>query len=431
MIANWNIHKEVYKSEWSFFFLLFALYVGQGISYGPICLFHFVLPVYLFDQFRKGISFKSLLDKKVWPFHLLAVWILISSCWNTIDFNYLYYYSLGYAVFILLWLKKRLLEQHFMALVVFFGMLLGLDLLIGTLEFITPFRYPISRISSINHLFGRDYSIFGTGSECFDMNYVLSSPTGFHWNQNNYALVLLVFLPFLKFIRKNFLRNVLRILVLLLILAAGSRLGFIVASIITLITIIYEYQTIRTGFFPLLFLLVVYTDGLYFLPLGSKKVKEVALVSKSVFDERFPEHCYDHLNSDNSRKELALNGLELVKQHTLAGLGAGGFTNEMIRRNKAEGPDSSSVVNAHNYLMELLVDFGFFGLIPLGWIIFNFLNGLWKTYPEIKIAGILYSFALFAGTIMVSSLVYFIPVYLSFFLLYIYLNGQKKQETFS
>ena len=194
---------------------------------------------------------------------------------------------------------------------------------------------------------------------------------------------------------------------------------------------IYEYQTIRTGLLPLLFILLVYTDGLYFFPLGSKKVKEVALVSKSVFKERFPDHCYDHPNSDNARKELALTGLELVQQHPLAGLGAGGYTNEMIRRNKAEGQDSSSVVNAHNYMIELLVDFGIFGLIPLGWIVFNFLNGLWKTSTEMRFAGILYSFALFAGTIMVSSLVYFIPVYLSFFLLYIYLNGQKKQETFS
>lgn len=411
--------------------MLFSLYVGQGVSYGPLSLFHLVLPLYAVIEFKKGISIKSLLDSIVWPFHLFIGWVTLSSLLTNVHLNYMYFYFLGYGIFLLLWLKKDFIQEHFKVLVFFFGMLYALDLVIGALEFATPFRYPISRISSINHLFGRSYSIFGQGAECFDMHYVLSSPTGFHWNQNNYALVLLLFLPFLTYIQKDLLRNLIRTSVLLLILAAGSRLGYMVASCLVLFSVAMEYQTIRTGWLPLLFLIVIFTDGLYYFPLGSKKVKEVALVSKSVFSDRFPEHCYSHLNSDNSRKQLVFAGFELVKNHPLTGLGAGGFTNEMISRNQDSSDDSPMVVNAHNYLIELLVDFGLIVLIPLGWIALLFWKGLKNVDRSMAVVLVLYCMALLTGTIMVSSLVYFTPVYISFFLLFIFLAGQKKPSTHS
>ena len=204
-----------------------------------------------------------------------------------------------------------------------------------------------------------------------------------------------------------------------------------VASCLVFFSVATEYQTIRTGWLPLLFLIVIFTDGLYYFPLGSKKAKEVALVSRSVFTDRFPEHCYSHLNSDNSRKQLAFAGIELVKNHSLTGLGAGGFTNEMISRNEDSLDDSPMVVNAHNYLIELLVDFGLIVLIPLGWIALLFWKGLKNLDRSMAVVLVLYSIALLTGTIMVSSLVYFTPVYISFFLVFIFLEGQRKPRTHS
>jgi hypothetical protein len=298
-------------------------------------------------------------------------------------------------------------------------MLLSLDLILGLLEFLSPFRYPISRISAYNHLFGRNYSIFGLGAECFDMQYVLSSPTGFHWNQNNYALVLLIFIPFLRRIDIPFIRNIGRMLILLLILATGSRIGFITASIIVIVSVMFEFKYLTSGIFPILLLALIYTDGFYFFPLRSLKVKEVALISKSEFNHRFPEHCYNHMNSENARKQLMFVGLDMFKENLIYGSGAGGFVMKMSQRNTNSSLAKRLTVNAHNYLLELLVDFGLLILIPAVWIIILFWRGIEKLDRDSTIEIIIFGITLLAGTVMVSSLVYFIPVYLIFYLVFI------------
>jgi len=420
---------ELVKREWAFFLLIFSLYAGQGISYGPLCLFHLVVPVYAIRELFLGFKFSNFLAADVLPFHGIILWVFVSSFISGYELNYLYYYSFGYAVFLLLWMKKELVRTEFRAILLFCALLLSIDLVIGFMEFTTLFRYPISKLSNINHLFGRNYSVFESGTECFDLSYVLSSPTGFHWNQNNYALVLLLGLPLSGYINHALFRNVLRTIGLLLILATGSRLGFTVAALIVMALVISEMRSTKTGLIPFLFLLVVFTDGLYVFPLGSKKVKEVALVSKSVFSDRFPDHCYQHQGSTDSRKQLVLSGLEIFSKHPILGSGAGGFTRNMMNRNKSVDSAQRTSLNAHNYILELLVDFGIVILFPMLWIFWNLYKGYKRSDRRKRLTIILFCFALLTGTIMISSWVYFVVAYASFFLCYIVLTDIHTEQT--
>jgi hypothetical protein len=334
-------------------------------------------------------------------------------------------------VFIAFTLNKDFISSNFKNILLFLFGLLTLDLLIGTLEVISDFRYPISHLSEINHLFGRNYNTFDNFDGCSDLNYALSSPTGFHWNQNNYAFVLLMFLPFTAILKNCWLRNSIRTVMFLLILGAGSRIGVYSSLIIITILLIFEWKRNKfTWLFPVLTMAFIFTDGFYYFPLHSKKIKEVAVVSQSEFHDRFPEKCYLKDKSEESRINLTRKGLQLVKHQPIIGGGAGLFVQYLHEENKKRIQNSEfvSTTSPHNFILELLVDFGFIILIPillLGFILFR----TFKNEPDIpKIVFLLFFLLLIPGSIMLSSLVYFLPFYLFLFLILVYLLNSKSRS---
>jgi O-antigen ligase len=125
------------------------------------------------------------------------------------------------------------------------------------------------------------------------------------------------------------------------------------------------------------------------------------------------------MNSENARKQLMFVGLDMFKENLIYGSGAGGFVMKMSQRNTNSSLAKRLTVNAHNYLLELLVDFGLLILIPAVWIIILFWRGIEKLDRDSTIEIIIFGITLLAGTVMVSSLVYFIPVYLIFYLVFI------------
>ncbi len=410
----------IWKSNGLFFFCLFSLYVGQGISYGPICLFHFVLPIYVLNEVLKGIQWRKLITSESIPFHLLYLIIFGISLFHPLNFKYLYFYGLSYGIFCTLWLKRSFIVDNYKLIALFMGLLIGTDLIIASLEFLTPFRYPISRISEYNHLFGRNFNMFASQSYCFDVNYVQSSPTGFHWNQNNLAFVFLMAFPFSILLKNAFFKNALRMIMIVLIVSTGSRLGFYAVTSIFILQIIIEFTKKEWYLLlPSLTIAFILSDGFYYFPTGMKKVKEVALISDSVFTDRFPEHCYEKKNSQESRSALLSKGKQLFFNNPIIGYGAGGFTHEIELMNEGiENEADSLVTNAHNFILELLVDFGLLVALPLFLLILRIFQKLRRN----KISELLLIFglgiAMLSGTVMVSSLVYFIPFYLFLFLTY-------------
>jgi hypothetical protein len=418
---------SVLKSNVLFFLLIFSLYVGQGISYGPLCLFHLVLPIYFANELRLGWNWYLLFKKDTLPIHLFYLIIFGVSLLHPLNYSYLYYYTLGYFVFCLLWTKRDFIFTNFKVLFFFLMLLFSLDVILATLEFLTPFRYPISKLSEINHLFGRVHNMFIDGTECFNLNYVLSSPTGFHWNQNNLAFVFLVFFPFTFLFKNSWWKNGIRMLLFILILSTGSRLGFYAAVFIYFFIWIAELKRKQwQQIIPIMTLIFILTDGYYVFPTKLIKIKEVAFVSKSVFYERFPDHCYEKKNSKEARKELFSQGKRHFFSSILFGNGAGGFTKNMEAYNQSKKTENLKIVtNAHNFIIELLVDFGIMILLPFFMIFVNLIRHLKNKNKQFWLLSFLLGLAFMAGSIMVSSLVYFLPFYLFFFLFYVVVTAEN------
>jgi hypothetical protein len=414
------------KENWLFFLLIFSLYVGQGISYGQLCLFHISIPLYFLKELRLGLNWRRLLEKNALPFHLFYLMVFVISTLHPLNYAYLYFYGLGYLIFSLLWMKKDFILANYRSILLFFLGLFSLEILIASLEFLTPFRYPISRLSTINHWFGRDYNFFASRTECFDWNYVLSSPTGFQWNQNNLAFVLIFFFSFTFLIKNSWLKNILRTIISILVVSTGARLGFYALTFLYLILWISECRLWQwQQLLPILTLSFILTDGFYILPTQMKKVKEVSITSQSVFTDRFPNHCYEKLSSTETRLQLMKEGKVLIIENWGLGKGAGGFTQRMKDWNQRKNYKSQLAINAHNFLMELMVDFGIFILFPLALMLYTVCKNLIKKTWQDWTLFITASVSIFAGSLMISSPVYFLPMYLFFFLLYIYLTSEK------
>ncbi|MFN5416950.1 MAG: O-antigen ligase family protein, partial [Flavobacteriia bacterium] len=209
------------------------------------------------------------------------------------------------------------------------------------------------------------------------MAYALSSPTGFHWNQNDYAFVLLLSLPFTYLISNQWFRNLFRFLLLFLLLETGSRIGIYIGFTCSIFLI---FQDLRNKNFaillPFLFLTFVLTDGFYIFPTFNKKIKEVAIVSKSVFYQKFPEHCYQKYKSSEARTQLTKIALTEIKTHPLIGKGAGSFTVSLEEKtkNSSDYKTQNLVTNPHNFVFEVLVDFGLIILIPIILIVVQFIK---------------------------------------------------------
>ena len=420
-----------FKENSLFFLLVFSLYVGQGISYGQICLFHISILLYFMKEFRSGFNWRGLLEQNARPFHLFYLMVFIISAFHPLNYAYLYYYGLSYLIFGLLWMKKDFILSNYRSILNFFYVLFSLDIIIAFCELLTPFRYPISRLSTINHWFGRDYNFFASREECFDWDYVLSSPTGFHWNQNNLAFVLIFFFSVTFLIKNNWLKNSVRTIIIILVVSTGARLGFYALILMCLIFWIAEWKFRHwQQLLPILTFSFILTDGFYVLPTQMKKVKEVSIISQSVFTDRFPDYCYEKLSSSEVRLQLMNEGKELFCKSWMLGNGAGGFTQRMKELNQSKNYKNQLVINAHNFLIELLVDFGISILFPIGLLFYTILKNVRKKTWQNCWLFVTAFISIIAGSVMISSLVYFLPFYLFLFLLYIYLSSEKSSFCF-
>lgn len=420
-----------WKEQWILYLFVFSAFVGSGISYGSIYLFHFAFLLALMNALVKMGSIKPLLNRTFFPVHLLYGLIFLVSILNDVNFSFLYYYGVSYGFFIVLLLYSNHIRDNIKSMVLFVGILVGLDMLIGGLEVLTDFRYPISNLSRLNYVFGRDHDFLATYDGCFNLRYATSCPTGFHWNPNNYGLVLLMSLPFTAFLENQLFRNLGRILLFLLILATGSRIGIYSAAFILVVLLFSEWREISLkSLIVILPLVFIFTDGFYFMPLHSYKIKEIALVSKSQFVNEFPEHCKKKAKSNESRMALMRSGLDYWKTQAVFGRGAGSLTAHYEQQNKQsqiiEG--KSVTVSPHNFILELAVDFGLIVFLPIGWFLVCAFKASRKLNSEQKLVFLLFGIAIGSGTIMLSSLVYFLPFYLFLFLVTIVLLASPKSK---
>jgi teichuronic acid biosynthesis protein TuaE len=288
---------------------------------------------------------------------------------------------------------------------------------IGLLETLTSFRWPVSRYSSWAETFGRtnDYGILSQVP--FVKRYVDSSPTGFAWNSNNFSVVMSLFFPFFLIHRNQKVAVAGGLLILFLILMAGSRIAFLACAIISLVALAVEGRWLKWRAITVFLAVITLSTGFFTLrPTGIAKIDEIYIVkgSRPIYDKQFK------LQTEYSRAtriELFNDGLEALGSTRGLGLGGGNF--EAYRNGKA-APGEKVVTSLHNFWFEILVEGGVaFAALFYAWWLF-LARSLYRAGQACAddrfrylLNGTLLAMVIFGiSAVSMSGAVYFLPMYL-------------------
>lgn len=113
----------------------------------------------------------------------------------------------------------------------------------------------------------------------------------------------------------------------------------------------------------------------------------------------------DTLTSFELRKNLFLNGVSIIKEHPIFGIGPGGF--KKLHAEKKVPFSSGSIVGPHNYPIELVAGYGIFGWSMIALFTLLFISHLRKILLQRKFHWILFSIPVFIlSSILPSSFLY-------------------------
>jgi hypothetical protein len=215
--------------------VLITAWIGVGISYSNLYLFHIALLVFFWRFSAAYIAWQcpsiDVPKPAFVPIFFLA-WMFFSLFWadNAIAaFKYLVYYSFGVSILLIVGIQFGSSRHIGHALRILFGVVI-LELILAIVEFTTPIRYPISPYSGYAHLFGHSNYISVFWTEAM-IQFALSAPTGFHWNPNNLAAALVLVLPFALFSSTAWIRRLVPIAILMVVFFTGSRASYIACGV--------------------------------------------------------------------------------------------------------------------------------------------------------------------------------------------------------
>jgi teichuronic acid biosynthesis protein TuaE len=425
-LLNSNSSYSMTLSRWLFFLLIVVAVIGPAISYKSLYAFHLVLLAnflnFLFQSRPQFIlQAKRLLGADHKMNYFLFFTLLYFLIWipfaenQTYALKHFVFMGLGFSLTLFVVIRtKNLTDFSFLFRSLVFVYLL--DLLVGVLEALQLFRWPISRLSSVNHWFGRENQLQQILDESISHEYVYSMPTGFHWNPNNFATFMLFGLPFFLF-HKSYWKSTLGIVtVLLLIVSSGSKAAFLGAIVIFICSLFFLSSKLKNILTLFLCLLFLSTNGFHTLNGKSIKLDEV---QEFVYNSLGIE-LEDRRNksSEYYRMELLKHGFHIFSENPVVGIGGGNA--QYIIENKG-GVGEKKISNLHNFWLELLVEGGlFFFSFFAAWMIVlmrQFIRTLRRLEKNTKVYYWVSAFTLsavgflFSG-IGPSSMIAYLPLYL-------------------
>jgi teichuronic acid biosynthesis protein TuaE len=391
--------------------VVFLAAVGLGLSYSKLYLFHVAAAAFLLFWLWRGNLFKGdiiarNIDKY---FYFMALWYALSMGWSpklSDTLIYLFFIACGILIIEAVLVASRSIEDQgrlFKALSIVFIIELGLSVL----EVLRIVRYPISVFSPYASLFGRgmeaaDLNLFGSAVT----EYLMRRPTGFQWNPNDLALLMLMLLPFLIFFQKRLYSRIGVILALLCIVMSASRGVFIGTAVVVPVCYFIKLRKHRI----LVVALVAAAIGLapvalrYVTGLDYRALTRVASSFEAVSTVASGEPTRP-TSSINVRRTYIEKGMAAFAETHGLGVGAGGD------RVVLEGE------SMHNYWVEVLVDGGVLLFATyVFWLLYLFFS-LLKVYRNsqddfIKYFAIASAISLIGfsiGCISASSVIYFLP----------------------
>lgn len=411
------------KSLFDGVFGLFAIsaLVGVGISYSKLYLFHIMLLILVGTTVISNkpiFFFKNPLPTKLHGFfYAFYGWYLMSILWSPqpeTSFVYTIYILCGASVALSLVFycttKERLLFVFRCA-----AFAVVAQLAVAVLEVFTDFRWPISPFSPFNGLFGRPYTPFKIPTA--DLWELFSSvPTGFSWNQNDLAALMVLITPFVLVVRRTAARLLLIGMIAVVALKTESRGGILSFLGITLV-----YMTLRLSKLKLAFitggglsvlLMVALSRSGYDMPIFVKKLSDAVSSVEMLLLEDVPAH-----NSIGVRQQLLANAFNDFDETLGLGFSAGGSKLVQQQSDNTEG-----VTSLHNFWAELFLEGGplfFFGfalwfIVIIATLFRHARKCADRNLAALGFAAALSCIALVPAVVPMSSSIYWLPMWFLF-----------------
>jgi hypothetical protein len=301
------------------------------------------------------------------------------------------------------------------------GAIIGLECVLGLAEAFTDLRWPVSRLSWNAHLFGRENDLEILLQDHKARDYILGSPTGFHWNPNHFATLLAFAFPFFLWLRPRSLALLSGIVFLVLVGAAGARLAWLSIMLMLVLMIIFRPRHSVVPAIVLGMILMGASMSAY-LKVTSVKVKEFALLTRQVTgvplfgsagDGPDPEETSASEGQRRHAMELCFQSLVDTK-----GLGLGGGGSRQYLLKNWDRP-LKPISDPHNWWLEVLCEAG----IPYTLLYILVWGGIWvrvvirsrrEIDPMMRRLCASMSVALIGcvpAGVSPSSMVYFLPLY--------------------
>ena len=406
-----------------FLFVIVSAFIGVAVSYSIVYLFHASLFVLVLAVFVSGkITYLRPATSYHYFFIFFFCWYVLSILWSenrAYALKYTAYIFLGivvvYIIVFTLSTEDRLLKL-FKILAVF----AFLNLFAGLLESLTSFRMPVSPFSELLGYLGRP-ELTLEGYTDRQVEYLLSMPTGFNWNPNNFSVCVNMIFPFFILHRKKIIKIAGTAVCFFLIVKAGSR-GNMVAFFIILFSSFLLNRDGKITFYSIfrtvVLIILVYAGVFILLPsilerfsIRAGNIYELL----TIFDAL---KAYLDVGSANTtsigiRGRLIINGLHALRESYYLGVGAG---NSLVVQEQL----GMKTLSMHNFWIELLVEGGlFFFIILVIWYVsltyklmkIQFNNRVLVYLSRcffLALVGFLFS------AVSASSTIYFLPMYLMF-----------------
>lgn len=427
----------ILKINRNIIFQLFILgsFVGVGISFGKVYLFHVMVPLMLWDLFKNKITFT--LTKKTSYFVLfpilLCFYYLSSISWAPIQkyaVEYFLFYSMGSFILYTLLIKISS-ENKLKQVVKWIAIYFTIEMMICFLESISNFRYPISPYNDWVDIFAHKYSIAGNLSPEI-VTAIKTVPTGFHWNPNNLASMMCGILPFILYMKNSWKKLVLFSLTFYVLLVTNSRGVLLASSLVIGYWIIFaakfDLKKVGIGLFAFAMIITISPGTTSKLNYVEKKFSEAT----SAFSELLFEHK-NRKSSIGARQQLVMNGIENL--HTNYWTGIGGGNSKYVQ--EAKGKIDDKVTSMHNFWIETLVEIGlpmfllfifwYFGIV---YQLFQINEAQLSEFMKLMVRGSRLS--LIGSSIAIiscSSVIYFLPFYLLLAISLVTFLMASKQES--
>ncbi|TFL14845.1 hypothetical protein CSC67_05730 [Pusillimonas caeni] len=333
---------------------------GSVLSFHSLYAFHILAILWLYITTLKIASGGTVTIQKpqlLLAFALLTIYFLLSGLW-AVDMKvwarYIAYWSCGLIALAAVYQSatERTSLWRTLQLV---GVLWGLNMAIGLIETTGLFRLPISPYSAYAHLFGYKGIDLSALNETAKLA-LSHMPTGFNWNQNDFAFVLLLGLPFILLCPNRKYAFIGFSLALYLLIIIGSK-GIFLALIFMLMLLpaYLNYPLKRAALLVLALLffsgsLAVFVSIAGIETYGIKRIFSIVDqiirgISMIAWDPSFTN------DSTGTRAHIYYYGLHRFFSSGALGLGLGGAESSLIH-------EGFKIQSFHFFFLQMLIDLG-------------------------------------------------------------------------